>query len=143
MVIVMSVGDNSWLVYQSSLIVLRAETSGESRRNGKSENFPYQYLKYLKGSLTSHKILRYGISGFTSNPKEGMLRIFIAPEGFERATFGSSNKHNNHYTTEATVQEYSSYSFLTSTGDVSGQRHALSALYPQERTPLPIRQEAS
>jgi hypothetical protein len=39
---------------------------------------PIQYLKYLKGSLTWRKILRYGTSGFTSHRKEGVLRIFIA-----------------------------------------------------------------
>jgi hypothetical protein len=51
--------------------------------NGRrSENFAYQYLKYLKGSLTCRKILRhvsvYKISVFTSHPKKGVLRIFIA-----------------------------------------------------------------
>jgi len=62
-----------------SLAVLPAETSGASRRNWRrSENFAYQYLKYLKGSLTCRKILRHGTSGFTSHPKEGVLRIFIA-----------------------------------------------------------------
>jgi hypothetical protein len=79
MVVMMSAADNSWLVHQSSLAVLPAETSGASRGNGrKSENFAYQYLKYLKGSLTCRKILRHGTSGFTSHPKEGVLRIFIA-----------------------------------------------------------------
>jgi hypothetical protein len=39
---------------------------------------PYQYLKYLKGSTICRKILRHGTSGFTSHPKEGVLRIFIA-----------------------------------------------------------------
>jgi hypothetical protein len=39
--------------------------------------FVYQYLKYLKGSLTC-KVLRHGISGFTSHLKEDVLRIFIA-----------------------------------------------------------------
>jgi hypothetical protein len=72
-------GNNSWLVHYSSLVVLRAETSGESRRNGRrSENFAYQYLKYLRRSLTCRKILRHGTSGFTSHPKEGVLWIFIA-----------------------------------------------------------------
>jgi hypothetical protein len=78
-VVMMQSGDNSWLVYQSSLEVLPAETSGASRRNGRrSENFAYQYMKYLKGCLTRHKILRHGTSGFTSHPKEGVPRIFIA-----------------------------------------------------------------
>jgi hypothetical protein len=49
-----------------------------------------------------------GLSGCTSNPKEGVLRIFITLKkihrlaGFEPATFGSSGKHTNHYTTEVT-----------------------------------------
>jgi hypothetical protein len=68
-------GDNSWLIHQSSLAVLSAETSGASRRNGRSENFAYQYLKYLKGYLTCCKLLRHGTSGFTSHPKEGALWI--------------------------------------------------------------------
>jgi hypothetical protein len=71
-------GDNSWLLHQNSLTVLSEETSGASRRNGrKSENFSYQYLKYLQGFLTFRKILRHGTSGFTyhSNSKEGVLRI--------------------------------------------------------------------
>jgi hypothetical protein len=79
MVRMMPAGDNSWLVHQSSLVVLLSERSGASRMNGlRSENFSYQYLKYLKGSLTYRKILRHGTSGFTSHPKEGVLRIFIA-----------------------------------------------------------------
>jgi hypothetical protein len=77
----MPAGDNSWLVHQSSLAGLLAEPSGASRRNGRrSENFAYQYLKYLKGSLTCRKILRHGTSGFTSHPKEDVLQIFITPK---------------------------------------------------------------
>jgi hypothetical protein len=79
MVMMLPPGDNSWLVHQSSLTVLPAETSGKSRRNGRrSENFAYQYLKYLKGSLKYRKNLRHGTSGCTSHPKEGVLWIFIA-----------------------------------------------------------------
>jgi hypothetical protein len=33
--------------------------------------------------------------------EENRKRIFIASAGFERATLGSSDKHTNHYTTEA------------------------------------------
>jgi hypothetical protein len=78
-VMMMPAGDNSWLVYQSSLVVLPADTSGESRRNGwRSEDFVCQYLKHLKEFLTCRKILGHGTSGFTSHPKEGVLRIFIA-----------------------------------------------------------------
>jgi hypothetical protein len=78
MVMMTPAGDNSWLVHQSSLAVLPADTSGTSRKNGRrSENFAHKYLKDLKGSLTCRKILRHGTSGFTSHPKEGVLRIFI------------------------------------------------------------------
>jgi hypothetical protein len=71
-------GDNSYLVHQSSLAVLPAETSWDSRRNGRSEDFLHQYLKYLNGSLTCRKILRHGTSGFTSHPKKGVLHFVIA-----------------------------------------------------------------
>jgi hypothetical protein len=67
--------DNFLLVHQSSLAVLQAQTSGANRRNRWSENFAYQYLKYLQGSLTFRKILRHVTSGFTSHPKECVLRI--------------------------------------------------------------------
>jgi hypothetical protein len=78
MLMMMMAGNNSLLVHQSSLVVLPAETSGEYRRNGRrSENFAYQYLKYLKGSLICRKSLRHGTSGFTSHPMEGVLRILI------------------------------------------------------------------
>jgi hypothetical protein len=51
-----------------------------------------------------------GPSRFTSHPKEGVLRI-LSPlkthllAGFEPATFGSSGKHTNHYTTKPTYPE--------------------------------------
>jgi hypothetical protein len=108
MVTTMPAGDNSWLVHQSSLAALPAETSGASRSNERrSEIFAYHYLKHLKGFLTRRKILRHGTSGFTSHPKEGVLRILsplkpTASVRFESATLGSSGKHTNHYTTEAT-----------------------------------------
>jgi hypothetical protein len=74
MVLMMPARDTAWPVHQSFLAVLPAETSGTSR----SENFACQYVKYLKGFLTCRKVLRHGTSGFTSHPKEGVLRIFIA-----------------------------------------------------------------
>jgi hypothetical protein len=44
-VVMTPAGDNFWLVYQSSLAVLPAETSGVSRRNGKrNENFAYSVV---------------------------------------------------------------------------------------------------
>jgi hypothetical protein len=47
--------------------------------------FPIQYLWYVNGSLTWRKILRHGISGFTSHSKEeGMQRIFITLKKIHR-----------------------------------------------------------
>jgi hypothetical protein len=63
-------------------------------------------LSYLKGSLTCSKILQQGADGFTSFPKEVVLRIFIAIKDtalsaeFEPSNLGSSGKHDSHYTTE-------------------------------------------
>jgi hypothetical protein len=63
-----------------------------------------------QGSFTCRKILRHGTSCFTSHPKEGVLRIFIAIKkfialvAFEPASFGSSGKHTNHYATETTFR---------------------------------------
>jgi hypothetical protein len=39
---------------------------------------PIQYMRYLKGSLTCHKILQHGTSSFTSHLKEDVLGISIA-----------------------------------------------------------------
>jgi hypothetical protein len=41
------------------------------------ENLVYPSPWDLKRSLTCHEILQHGASGFTSHPKEGVLRIFI------------------------------------------------------------------
>jgi hypothetical protein len=77
-----------------------------------NENSVYPSPWDFKRSLTFRKMLRHGTSGFTSHPKEGVLRIFIALKksialaGFESATFVSSGKHTNHYTTEATSYIY-------------------------------------
>jgi hypothetical protein len=76
----------------------------------RSENFSLQafpsHLQLIV--LACRKVLGYGASGFSSHPKEDVLRIFIALEnpspwaGFERANLGSSGKHTKHYTTETT-----------------------------------------
>jgi hypothetical protein len=61
-----------------------------------------------KGSLTCCNILN-GADGFTSPPKEGVLRIFIALKnpspstGFERVNLGSNDKHANNYTPGTTM----------------------------------------
>jgi hypothetical protein len=50
--------------------------------------------------------LRHGTNGFTSPPKEDVLRIFItlknpsSSAGMEPSNLGSSGKQANHYTTE-------------------------------------------
>jgi hypothetical protein len=85
----MPAGDNSLLVHHSSLAVLRSEISGASRRNGRrSDTFAYQYLKYLRGCLICRKILRRGTSGFTSNPKESVLRILSPRQGLNPRPLG-------------------------------------------------------
>jgi hypothetical protein len=40
--------------------------------------------------------LRHGTDGFTSPPKEVVLRIFITSVGIEPAKLGSSGEHANH-----------------------------------------------
>jgi hypothetical protein len=55
------------------------DISGASRRMGEgNENVVYSSPWDFKRCLTCHKILRHGDSGFTSHPKEGVLRICIA-----------------------------------------------------------------
>jgi hypothetical protein len=71
-------------------------------------------------SLTCRKILRHGTDGFSSPPKEGVLRVFVAlknplsSEGFGPANTGSNGKHAIHYTTEDdTVAPYLCIIFVT------------------------------
>jgi hypothetical protein len=79
MVVMMLAGDNSWLVHQSSLAVLPAESSGASTRNGRScENFAYQYLKYLKGPLTCRNILHTGPPALLPIQRK-VCSIFLLP----------------------------------------------------------------
>jgi hypothetical protein len=52
---------------------------GASRRMDEgNENLVCPSPWDFKRSLTRRKILRHGTSGFTSHPKEGVSRIFIA-----------------------------------------------------------------
>jgi hypothetical protein len=62
---------------QYCLVVLPSETSLERVGEG-NENLVYPSLWDFKWSFTCRKILRHGTSGFTSRPKEGVLRTFIA-----------------------------------------------------------------
>jgi hypothetical protein len=58
------------------------------------------------GFLTCREILRHAADGFTSPPKGGLLRIFIALKnpwpsaGFETWNLVSNGKHANHYAIE-------------------------------------------
>jgi hypothetical protein len=55
------------------------DISGASRRVEEgNENVVYQSPKDFKKSSTCRKILWHWTSGFTSHPKDGVLRIFIA-----------------------------------------------------------------
>jgi hypothetical protein len=56
---------------------LPSETSLERVGKG-NENLVYSSPWDFKRSLTCHKILQHGPSGFTYHMKEGVLRIFIA-----------------------------------------------------------------
>jgi hypothetical protein len=82
------------------------DISGASRRMGEgNEDLDYPSPWDLKRSFTCRKILRHGISGFTSHPKKVVLRIFIDLKnpsswpGSNPVTFETSVKHTNHYTT--------------------------------------------
>jgi hypothetical protein len=71
-----------------------------------NENLIYSSPWDFKRSSTCRKILRHGTSGFTSHPKEGVLRIFIALKNTLPCP-GSNPRpldqlHTNHYTTKAT-----------------------------------------
>jgi hypothetical protein len=65
-----------------------------------SVNFGYKYL-ILQGSLTC-VMSGHGAAGFTSTPKEVVLRIFIdfkypsSSAGVEPVNCGSIGKHDNH-----------------------------------------------
>jgi hypothetical protein len=78
------------------------ELSGNPTSNhlvAKQDELAMEIMKYLfhssKGSLTCRKILRHQADGFTSPPKEAVLRIFIAIKnlsplgGFNLRTLGS------------------------------------------------------
>jgi hypothetical protein len=66
-------------------------------------NFATKYLLHTsQGSSTCRKLLTHGIDGFTSPPKEVVLRILVAVKtpsssaGFEPANLGLNGKHDNH-----------------------------------------------
>jgi hypothetical protein len=97
-----STGENSCFIIQSSLAVLPADLSSiKARETGEGSNnfFPLELsLSYFEGVLTCRKILRQESDGFTSLPKEDLLPIFIAIKnpspsaGFEFTNLGFSGK---------------------------------------------------
>jgi hypothetical protein len=108
-VMMMPAGNNSWLVYQSSLAILPAEMSGASRRNGqRSENFAFSVSEIPQGIFNMPwNLMTWDLQLYF--PSEGRCAAdfycpwkSIASARFEPATLGSSGKHTNHYTTEAT-----------------------------------------
>jgi hypothetical protein len=64
------------------------------------------FLSYLLDYLTCHKISRDGTDGFTSPPKDVVLRIFTAIKiplsvaGSRPANLGPNDKHNKQWTSE-------------------------------------------
>jgi hypothetical protein len=69
------------------------------------------FIHTSKGCLTCRKILQHGADGFTSPPKKGLLRIFIAlnpssSAGIETANLGSNGKHASHCTKENDNQSF-------------------------------------
>ena len=70
-----------------------------------SRNFA-QGLEFWLVVLSHGVNLRHGTHGFTSLPKEVLLRIFTlwknpsTPAGFELATLGSNGEYDNHGTTD-------------------------------------------
>jgi hypothetical protein len=56
----------------------------------------FEYLRYLKKSLTYRKLLRRGASGFTSHLKEGVLRI-LSPLKIQRLSRVSTREHRDQW----------------------------------------------
>jgi hypothetical protein len=88
--------------------VSRDISEASRRMDEGNDNLVYPSPWNFKISLTCHKILRHGTSGFTSHPKEGVLLI-LSPLKIHRLgrirthDLESSGKHTSHYTTEATA----------------------------------------
>jgi hypothetical protein len=80
-----SVGEDSWFVHQSFL-----ESYQESHRQANQEELANENMNFAVRSIfvhtskgsSCHKILRHGADDFSSLPKEGVLRIFIALKNF-------------------------------------------------------------
>jgi hypothetical protein len=105
----MSTDGNSCPIHQSSPAVLHAEPS-RSKSGGTGEgNDEFCLAKYFFHTLICRQILRHAASGFTSPPKEGVLRIFITLKNlspfaeFQPANVVSSGNYDNHYTNRTQI----------------------------------------
>jgi hypothetical protein len=76
--------NHSRFIHQTFLPLLQqrhlVEKLGETGQEMVAKFGPSLSLSYLKGHLARRKVLRQGADGFNSSPKEGVLRIFIAPK---------------------------------------------------------------
>jgi hypothetical protein len=97
--------------HQSSLAILYQQSHLVVRQEKHSEEITVEfYLRTISIMLVAFrnmpKIFRHGAEGFTSPPKESVLRIFIALKNSppsaecEPPNLGSNGKHANHYITE-------------------------------------------
>jgi len=64
-----------WKSYQQSHLVAKQEELAKEMMNLALRSI---FVHTSKGSLTCRKIFRHGADGFTSPPKEGVLRNFIS-----------------------------------------------------------------
>jgi hypothetical protein len=91
--------------YYNVSVVLGFRAVSENTRCQNSRQHQHYHFHISKGYLTRYKLLYHGADGFTSPPKEGVLRIFVAvknqspSDGFEPVNIGPNIKHANHYTT--------------------------------------------
>jgi hypothetical protein len=100
--------NHSRLIHQSFLLWLQKKYL-VAKRGETWREFPWIFatggyiFSYFLDSLTCRKIFRHEADGFTSLPKEVLLRIFIAlknpfpPAGAEPVNLGSSDKEDNHH----------------------------------------------
>jgi hypothetical protein len=72
-----------------------------------NENFAYSVSEIRQGIFNMPQILRDGTSGFTSDTKQGVLRISVVLKNpsplpcLNPQHLGPGGKRTNHYTTEA------------------------------------------
>jgi hypothetical protein len=106
-----STGENSLCFHQSCLVILPPESITMQDRTWRRECWTWTYkvpfFHNSRGSLTCHKIFRYGTSGFTTNHRRKACCGFLLP--LKSIAFGRVSMHEprvqwqaraNHYTTE-------------------------------------------